>query len=142
LRPPVLDELGLEASLRALEHHPAELGGGPVIVADIREVSTLSCDRATAVYRIAREATLNARRHSQADTVLITLSEFGEEEERVVRLEVRDSGVGFDLSTAPGKDHFGLAVMEEQAAVTGGRLAVDTQVGQGTCVTLEVPVAK
>ena len=73
LRPPVLDELGLEASLIALGQHSGDPDGGPEIVTDIREVRGLSRDRATAVYRIAREATLNSRRHSQAALVLIAL---------------------------------------------------------------------
>ena len=140
LRPPVLDELGLEASLAALGQH---LGNGPdatVVHTDICDIPTLRRETATAVYKVAREATLNASHHSGAGHIWIRLLRTQEGQEEVALLTVRDDGVGFDVSASKKEAHFGCAMMEEQAMVIGARLSLESTPGLGTTVTLLVPL--
>ena len=53
-------------------------------------------------------------------------------------LEVADDGRGFELQQV-GEGHLGLSIMRERAASVGGRVSVETALGQGTCVIVELP---
>jgi signal transduction histidine kinase len=125
LRPPILDELGLEASLKGLEHHLESARGSAVIRTEIGRLPTLNREMATALYKVAREATLNATRHAHARHIWIRLLESRMDEKRAVRLNVQDDGIGFDVSGLDKETHFGCAMMEEQATVVGGRLLIE-----------------
>jgi signal transduction histidine kinase len=141
LRPPVLEELGLEASLVGLGHRLETGTESPVVHTNVRRVSTLTWDTATAVYKVAREATLNASRHAHAKHIWIRLDEAQTGQERAVFLSVKDDGVGFDLTALKKEAHFGCAMMEEQATVIGGRLSLESAPGAGTTVVLVVPLS-
>jgi signal transduction histidine kinase len=54
-------------------------------------------------------------------------------------LTVADDGAGFDPGAVPG-GHYGLVGMQEQAALIGAELHVDSAPGQGTRVSVSVPV--
>ena len=140
LRPPVLDELGLEASLTALDHHLGKGSGATRVHIDIGAIPTLSRETATGVYKVAREATLNASRHAQARRIWIKLVETEANQAREVLLSVRDDGVGFDVSALRKEAHFGCAMMEEQAMVIGARFSLQSTPGLGTTVTLAIPL--
>jgi signal transduction histidine kinase/ligand-binding sensor domain-containing protein len=88
--------------------------------------------------RIGQEAVGNAVRHAQAKTVTVSL-DFGARE---VRLEVKDDGRGFDAASYDGGrgGHFGLVGMRERAEQMGGRAEVRSEPGQGTEVTVRVPI--
>jgi signal transduction histidine kinase len=65
-----------------------------------------------------------------------------EREEGLVRVRIQDKGQGFDPQQAAGAEsgHYGLRFMRERAEQLGGTLRVDSAPGQGTCVTVDVPV--
>jgi PAS domain S-box-containing protein len=87
----------------------------------------------TEILRVIQEALTNARRHSGARSVKVGLSlEDGE-----LVAEVADNGRGFGPRIAPG---VGLSSMRERAAALGGKLEIESQVGQGTRVRLRVPL--
>lgn len=91
-----------------------------------------------AVYRVAREALVNAFHHAQARKIEATL----EYKRRELRLRVRDDGRGIDpqvLEVGGRPDHWGLAGMRERAAQIGARLRVSGRVGAGTQVELTIP---
>jgi signal transduction histidine kinase len=87
----------------------------------------------TQMLRIIREALTNARRQSGALNVIVTLKV--EEEDMVA--EVSDDGRDLGPGAAPG---VGLKSMRERAAILGGKLEIESAVGQGTRVRLRVPV--
>ncbi|HEX6710408.1 MAG TPA: ATP-binding protein [Rubrobacter sp.] len=82
--------------------------------------------------RVIREALTNARHHSGAKSVVVTLKVDGSD----LVAEISDDGQGFDQEDAPG---VGLSSMHERAAIVGGRLEVESELGQGTSVRLRVP---
>ena len=85
-----------------------------------------------AVYRLAQESLNNVVKHAAARTATISLTWL----EDGVTLEITDDGRGFDPArVAPG--HMGLGIMQERASAVGGRLNVDSQVGEGTRVRFE-----
>jgi len=89
------------------------------------------------VYRIGREAVVNAFRHSQANNINLQL-EYSPNELRIV---VRDDGCGIDPQVLhSGRDgHLGLPGMRERAEKIGAKVKVLSRIGGGTEVELRVP---
>jgi signal transduction histidine kinase len=131
IRPPRLAERGLASALRAMNATP----GGLVSVAigpgaDVRLPDAAELE----AYRIAQEAVRNATRHASASRIAVSLMRLPDG----LRLEVADDGVGFDRATIDPR-RLGIVGMEERAAAIGGALEVDSAVGGGTRIVLEIP---
>lgn len=86
-------------------------------------------------YQVAREAMVNAIRHSGADTVRVVLAQ----DESFVRLVVADNGNGFDPSRVDRGLHFGLQLMKERVELVGGVFQLLTEPGQGTQLIARLP---
>jgi PAS domain S-box-containing protein len=95
--------------------------------------STPLGDAGTEVLRVIQEALTNARRHSGAPNVWVSLRVEGDE----LVAEVSDDGRGFGSDIASG---VGFSSMSERAAAIGGKVEIESAVGQGTRVHLRVPV--
>lgn len=135
LRPPMLDDLGLEA---ALQSHVQDFSQRWPIKATFASgrLGRLPANVELVLYRIVQEALSNVARHANASRVLVRLTGRG----RALRLLVEDDGCGFDVeatrhSRASGLGLFG---MEERLALVGGTLRVESVVGEGTWVSAEV----
>ena len=92
------------------------------------------------VYKIAAEALRNAFHHAQAKQVEVEIRYDDDQ----FRLRVRDDGKGMDaavLSSHGLEGHFGLRGMRERATLIQGKLAVWSEVGDGTEVELRVPAS-
>src|SRR5262249_11927801 len=89
------------------------------------------------VYRIGREALVNALRHSQAKNIEVELQYAASQ----LRVRVRDNGCGIDPQVLrSGRDgHWGLPGMRERAERIGARLQVWSSAAAGTEVELSVP---
>ncbi|HWC15720.1 MAG TPA: PAS domain-containing protein [Terriglobales bacterium] len=89
------------------------------------------------IYRIGREALVNAFSHSHAKCVEFEL----EYAEKDLRMRVRDNGRGIDPQVLQsGRDgHWGLAGMRERAARIGGLLNISSSANTGTEVQLSIP---
>jgi signal transduction histidine kinase/ligand-binding sensor domain-containing protein len=89
------------------------------------------------LYRIAREAVGNAYRHARATTIETDVS-FGE---RLLRLRIRDDGIGMEASIASGgrEGHWGLAGMRERAKNIGARFELWSETGAGTEIEIVIP---
>ena len=111
LRPPILDDLGLAAAIRAHADQLAPL----TVELDLPDLPVrLSAAAELAIYRITTEALTNVVRHARARTCRVALH--GDRSETV--LEVSDDGRGLDPGAGPG---VGLRSMRERAAELGGR---------------------
>jgi two-component system NarL family sensor kinase len=134
LRPPVLDDLGLAASLESLARST------PLPNVQVDTVTTVLPEHVeTAVYRIAQEALQNVMKHASAAHVQLRLSV----SPGAVLLEVSDDGVGFDPATTPeraGPVGYGLPGMQQRAELLGGQLTAESTPGRGTVVRLRVPL--
>jgi PAS domain S-box-containing protein len=141
LRPSALDDLGLPAALERYAADYAQTHGLTVrLEAGGTELGRLPPAAETAVYRIAQEALTNIARHAEARTARITF----DRAPGLVRMLVEDDGRGFDvepvLSAADVGGRIGLHSMRERAALLGGTLTVESVPGDGTTLTLEIPV--
>jgi signal transduction histidine kinase len=91
LRPPVLDDLGLEAALEWLTDGFEQRYGVPARRKVHVEALRLNDLAAISLYRVVQEALTNVARHAQANAVSVSLSA----NDRYCQLEIRDDGVGF-----------------------------------------------
>lgn len=133
LRPPTLDQLGLEVALRQLATD-MEARSGLAIELDLQPVSPRLPQAAEiALYRIAQEALTNALRHSGATSTRITL---GGDAARIA-LSIRDNGQGFDETQV--SNGLGLLGMKERAGMLNGELRLTSTPGAGTEIYVEVP---
>lgn len=139
LRPPALEGLGLPAALRTLADRAGSLGPARVGV-EIDDGLDVDPGAAAAVYKIAREAITNAQRHAAARHVWVSLRGTSVEGGRYASLVVRDDGVGFEAERRLDEGHYGLTLMDEQAAFAGGSLELRSHPGAGTTVVVLVPL--
>jgi signal transduction histidine kinase len=137
LRPSVLDDLGLVASIGQVL---SEAGHRKGIDTGFRVIGTerrLPSPVELAVFRIAQEAITNAERHASARHVDVELCF----ETGGLQLLVTDDGVGFDPVDAAGgrSESLGLGGMTERALLIGSRLTVRSEPENGTTLELRVP---
>jgi signal transduction histidine kinase len=136
VRPPILDEEGVAAAIAHLVHDQRSPGAPSVEFHCDAELPRLNPVIENALYRIAQEGLTNACKHAKSKSVRIDLAQQGNES---VRIEIRDWGVGFDEATIR-KESFGLQGIRERARLLGGRVVVESQTGQGTRITVELPL--
>jgi signal transduction histidine kinase len=88
--------------------------------------------------RIIQESLANARKHSGARVVDVSLRQH----DGRVFAEVADDGTGFDPRGPKRSEfpRFGLAIMRERAESIDGRLQVISELGSGTRVRIEIPL--
>jgi len=139
LRPPMLDHLGLVASVEALA---SDLWVNNGIQATVRvdgETRRLKSEEELLLFRIAQEALGNIRRHSGATKVDLQMDFRADQ----VCLSVSDNGCGFSV---PGRvddyvsqEKLGLTGMNERARTLGGELEIDSAPGRGTRIMVVIP---
>lgn len=136
LHPPHLAAAGLEAAIADLVS-PLQASGTDVSVA-IDGAERLDREHEALVYRVAQEAVRNVLAYADAATLRLELTV----DDRGARLVITDDGRGFDAGMQErrlAEGHLGLSLVEELARQSGGSLAIDSSVGRGTRVELEVP---
>jgi signal transduction histidine kinase len=88
-------------------------------------------------YQVAREAVMNAVKHSGAEAITLTLREADDG----ARLSIADDGAGFDVEQGSPEGHFGLTMMRERAQVAGGSFSIESTPGEGTTIIAEFPTS-
>jgi signal transduction histidine kinase len=134
LRPKALDDFGLVAALERLASVFSESTGIAVeLEAALGE--RLPPEVETTLYRIVQEALTNIVKHARARRVSILLVRRGGSATAVIE----DDGEGFDPASVR-EDGLGLLGMHERVALLEGRLSVESSVGAGTTLAVEVPL--
>ena len=137
LRPALLYDHGLAAALRVLAEQTArEVGATATMVGTLgryeHPVEEL-------LYRSAREALANVRRHARPHNIQVTLAE----EADVVTVAIADDGRGFDVADIRARPsaalHFGLDTLVERARAAGGYVDIASAPGEGTRISIAVP---
>lgn len=138
LRPPVLDDLGL---MPAIEWLLSDLSRRQGTLTQLEVEGTprrLLPDAELALFRIVQEALRNVEKHAAASKVMVKVA-FNEGH---VRVSVSDDGKGFrgplTLQDMAVRGKLGLLGMQERAQLLGGKLALHSQPGEGTSVTVEI----
>ncbi len=141
LRPSLLDELGLAAALHRLCTEFAHAHGIRVeLHVGSLDGRRLPSSTETALYRIAQEALANTAKHAGATaaSVLVQLTASS------ARMVVEDNGCGFDLKAARlaavPTGCLGLYGMQERTAILTGTFTIESAVGRGTTIYVEIPL--
>jgi signal transduction histidine kinase len=131
LRPPMLDELGLEAALRSHVDREARRAGLEAYL-DIPQLPRrFTPSLETTCFRVVQEAVTNVIRHAGATRIRCSLRAT----DSVLTLEVNDNGHGFDpLAARKRADSQGLVGMRERVELAGGELDIESRPGHGTTV--------
>ncbi len=144
LYPPDLQDGNLTEAIGALTA-PARTAGMEVDL-QLDEVTGLSKDQVTTLYRVSRESLANVVKHSRAAHVTVSLNSRpavpAEHEQRWVRLVVADDGVGAEVAQLDrrAEGHLGLRLLADRVESLGGRFVVATGPGQGTSIEVELPL--
>lgn len=137
LRPTILDDLGLEAGLRALAD-ALEAEGYRVDVTISSDVAQWPGHIETALYRVAQEALSNIRKHAGGPcAVILELS--ARREAAAPFLRIADQGQGARAGGSADRLHFGVDVMRERMASIGGALEWRAAPGGGVTVLATFP---
>jgi PAS domain S-box-containing protein len=139
LRPSSLDDLGL---LPALQRYGEEVGASHDLRVQISgdEAARFPANVETTLYRIVQEALTNVARHAKARSADVIIQRTNGR----VQVSVRDDGTGFnvtsELAATGSRRGLGLMGMRERAGLLGGSLAISSRPGEGTIITVELPV--
>lgn len=134
LRPSMLDDLGLGPAIEWQGREFSRRLGIPVEVTCTGELNPLSDAHRTCIYRVVQEALTNCARHAKAGRIQVRIRN----QNGRLRVQVSDDGRGMD----PGQVGSGLGLlgMKERARELNGRLDIESSLGRGTTITVEVPV--
>lgn len=135
LRPPMLDDLGLEPALHWLARS-IEQAAGMAVVVEIEPLPVLDGELQTLLFRIAQEGLNNAAKHAAAGSVLLRLIA----RDRRLQLQVIDDGRGFDPGQVASAGGSGLGSMRERVHLHGGQLELRSSPGHGTRLRATVPL--
>jgi len=136
LRPPVLDDLGLESAIRwLLEKHLGEKGITYLLTttegfrkAMILHQRYCSIEKKTdlMLFRVIQEAIININKHARASNVFVSL----DCRDSRIKIGIEDDGVGFNIYSvlrSADKDNnvgFGIIGMKERVALLDGELSI------------------
>ncbi|MHB8510277.1 MAG: PAS domain-containing sensor histidine kinase, partial [Candidatus Dormibacteria bacterium] len=136
LRPTSLDEEGIFPTLKQLL---GTFGVETGITTELTGAVLTEPEGPTraALYRIAREAVMNVRKHSSARRCEVSVEEI----EGWYRLVVRDDGGGFDTLTPEAPGHIGLRSIAEHTTILGGHMEIRSSPAEGTVLIAWVPGA-
>ncbi|MFF2495858.1 sensor histidine kinase [Agromyces sp. NPDC058064] len=144
LTPPSLDEQTLPSALRrlteAVNEQASQAGAGTrVEFATSGEPVLLPMSVDAALLRIAQGSLANVLRHADARACSLTLSYLGDE----IALDVVDDGLGFDAEAVARRAdpaEFGLRAIRRRAEELGGTVDLETAPGEGTALSVRIPV--
>ncbi len=141
LSSPILYELGFEAAVAEwLTDEIEQKHGIETVFENDRQPKPLDDNIRTVLFRNVRELLVNVVKHAQAHNVKVCVHRV----DGNIRVSVEDDGVGFDpvdvTSHAAKRAEFGLFSIREQLAQLGGSIDMASRPGQGTRVTMTVPL--
>lgn len=137
LRPATLEHLGMVAALRQhiKSFNATYRPKAKLEVIGIDDHCRLPLAVETNVYRIIQEALTNIVRHSEATYVDIVLKQ----DENQISIIVEDNGVGFNAGAIMKTGRLGILGMRERAEMLAGNLSVESTIGVGTTIFVEIP---
>ncbi|NIS81036.1 MAG: GAF domain-containing protein [Anaerolineales bacterium] len=143
LRPLILESQGLVAGLQQLAEKVRETHEQKVIIEADSDVSEcMEMAKQGVVFYIAEEAINNARKHAEAEHVWVRLLQ----NDGMFVLEVEDDGVGFNVGAVDAnyeqRGSLGIVNMRERAELVNGLLHIESTEGQGTCISVMVPLTE
>jgi signal transduction histidine kinase len=138
LHPSILEDLGLNSALSELCDEFSKRTGIVATCEQETPPEAMPMEVASCLYRVAQEALHNVSKHARARRVRLTIRGSSEG----VRLDIHDDGVGFDLKAGRRQHGIGIVSMKERVRLVQGKFSIYSRPGQGTEVTVFVPLPK
>ena len=138
LRPSLLDHFGLPTAVRAYVESTCAKAGLTVQVNFEHSCESMSKDTAIALFRVVQEGLSNIIRHAHAKTVKLEMR--GDDGHCLLLLT--DDGRGFDAESPEFRWSHGLMGMRQRAEGLAGRIDIQSRVGVGTTLSVEVPLSR
>jgi PAS domain S-box-containing protein len=135
LRPLMLDDLGLVPAIEWLVSNFSQRSGVETTLKADEELE-LREPYATAVFRIVQESLVNVGKHAAATEVTVSIEQVGD----AVELVVQDNGKGFVTSAPRKPQSLGLMGLRERAQLLRGSVSIDSAPGEGTRVSVRIPM--
>ncbi len=142
LRPMMLDDLGLVPTMKQYVQDFEEKTRLSTSFGVMGRETRLPSHSEVVVFRIIQELLTNVHKHAHATHAQVTV----DFQEAVILASVEDDGSGFDVgevqSTAKQRKGLGLGAIQERVEMLGGTVQVESRIGRGTKVRIEIPVAQ
>jgi len=143
LSPPVLRECGLPAALKWLSDYMQKHSMTVTVTVPEQRDLSLPEDQAVLLFQSVRELLMNASKYAGTGEATVILQQRGDH----LRIEVRDEGAGFDVTTAAAEattrgvsSKFGLFSIRERMKALGGSFDIESATGKGATTTLTLPL--
>lgn len=139
LHPAMLDQFGLAVTLDAYIRNFSQRTGIDTALVQERMEGRFASEQEITVYRVVQEALTNVSKHSQATSCRVYLQRLPYS----ILVTIEDNGTGFDpaiLDDVRETQGVGLVSVRERASRLGGTCRLDTYVGKGTRLTIELPI--
>ena len=138
LRPRGLEEKGFSLALYLLTKESCKIYGVKSCTINIDQIDNLlSSDAQLNLYRIFQESLTNIGKHADASDVVVTVKR----QNGHVHNRIKDNGKGYDrIKALAQKRGCGLSTIEERSRLLGGKLKVQTDNGEGTEISLTIPL--
>lgn len=143
LRPMSIDDIGLLPTIDKMIHEFSDMTGIKVKYVPTELKVDLDNIIELAIFRLIQENLNNIKKHANAKRVNLNL-EFGM---KYLRIKIEDNGEGFNFEdkyrlAKESGNSFGLLGMIERVENLNGDIEIDSAEGEGTVVTIELPVTK
>jgi signal transduction histidine kinase len=136
LRPASLDHLGL---VTALDQYIEDFGRQHNLHIQFESIGLSnkrhSLEIETTLFRVVQESLTNVLLHAKATQVDVLLSQ----RKRTLNVVIEDNGIGFIPENVSEHTHLGLFGMRERVEMLGGKLSIESSIGQGSTIQAEVP---
>lgn len=139
LHPAMLDDLGLVATLKGYSREFEQRTGTEVTVSEVGAAQALPSSLNHYLFRSTKELWNNAVKHGRAKEIIAAVHW----EPAGLRIVIDDDGSGFDSAEAlapQSRRGLGLPGIIERISTLGGQMQLDSRIGQGTRVILEIPL--
>ncbi|KKK38798.1 histidine kinase [Mesobacillus campisalis] len=136
LRPMALDDLGLVPTLRKYlltieEYHKTT----KIEFSNSGDEERLPTKYEVALFRMIQESVQNALKHAEATLIQVKLEIMSDH----ITVVIKDNGKGFDTSQKKMQS-FGILGMKERVELLEGEVSIDSRIGSGTLVLIQVPL--
>jgi len=138
LYPAVLDGLGIWEALKlhsSLIRDQHKIDCDYILNPALESIEP-SSEVSAMIFRVVQESITNVIRHAHASKIIIE-AQF---HSNIMRISIKDDGIGISNNLKRSKDSHGIFGMEERCRLYGGKFAIHGVAGEGTAVTLDIPL--
>lgn len=135
LRPMALDDLGLVPTIKKYLANTEEYNKVKINFGALGEQKRLNPKYEVALFRLVQESVQNAVKHAEPSEIQVKL----EMRKDAMIIVIKDNGKGFDTRQKKDKS-FGLVGMRERVEMLNGTLRINSEIGNGTVVLIQVPL--